>query len=335
VIPKGLQVAAGLIAAAAALLYVTGGVVIALRLLFADFPGVALVGQLPREFLFSVAASEVVGPAIVFGAAIGVLETTQTDDDRFTYGHQPWEEAKRRPSMRSAYVAFFAAAPIALIAPGVVFALARDGDIDGRTPFIVAVVVVGCAALAIWGLLAWKSDGKEAPRTTTETSHAKDRAALVVSGPVLAGGLGLLLWCETGSPRYLGVLAAWFVSLLVVLLAVWLRSEAGAHFRTGGPEAEQKQRVVGAAVLSWSAIALVLVPAFLAVAAARTLPDATVCTTPADGVKYHADGVFVGDTKDRVYIGVEREGRVISIPSANVARVVIGDEAHAQARCPG
>jgi hypothetical protein len=58
----------GGLAAVAGLIYVTGGAVLALRLAFVDLPALGAVGQLPHGFLFSIAASQVLVPALGMGA---------------------------------------------------------------------------------------------------------------------------------------------------------------------------------------------------------------------------------------------------------------------------
>lgn len=70
-----LQVAtriAGLLAALVALVYVIGALVLGLRLALQDLPWANVVSQLPREFLLSVGAGQVLLPALLLGALYGL-----------------------------------------------------------------------------------------------------------------------------------------------------------------------------------------------------------------------------------------------------------------------
>jgi hypothetical protein len=89
----------GLLAGAVAAMYVLGGVVVALRLLFEGFTAstvVAVLGQLPREVIVSTALLEVLGPAAVVGVvatlAYGARNRPlprQGGDDRLDRGPHP------------------------------------------------------------------------------------------------------------------------------------------------------------------------------------------------------------------------------------------------------
>jgi hypothetical protein len=107
-----IQVVVGLLAGIAALIYLAGGAALGLRLLFAGIPGLP-VGYLPREFLFSLGAAEVVVPAFLFGVMFGLLELGQRHDS-LVDGHKAWSEAKNTPELRRTYIAFFGAVPARL-----------------------------------------------------------------------------------------------------------------------------------------------------------------------------------------------------------------------------
>ena len=62
--------------------------------------------------------------------------------------------------------------------------------------------------------------------------------------------------------------------------------------------------------------------------------EAVVCgvrTKSAD--TYDAAGRFVGETKERVYVGDAGNRRIISIPTSRVSRVVIGENAATLSIC--
>jgi hypothetical protein len=66
---KALGLVVGLLAGIVGLLYAIGGGVLTLRLYLQDLPSLTVVGQLPREFLISIALTQIVLPAV---AAAGV-----------------------------------------------------------------------------------------------------------------------------------------------------------------------------------------------------------------------------------------------------------------------
>jgi hypothetical protein len=59
---------AGVLAGLATVVYLAGGVVLSLRLAFVGLPWANVVSQLPREFLISIGAGEVLFPALLVGA---------------------------------------------------------------------------------------------------------------------------------------------------------------------------------------------------------------------------------------------------------------------------
>lgn len=67
-----LSQAFGLLAGFVAIVYVTGGAVLAIRLKENGLPWEPVVGQLPREFLISVGLSQVMLPALAVGGLYGV-----------------------------------------------------------------------------------------------------------------------------------------------------------------------------------------------------------------------------------------------------------------------
>ena len=70
---KTLGLVVGLLAGAVGLLYAIGGGVLTLRLYLEDLPSLTIVGQLPREYLISIALTQIVVPALVVGAAYAAV----------------------------------------------------------------------------------------------------------------------------------------------------------------------------------------------------------------------------------------------------------------------
>jgi hypothetical protein len=65
---KALGLVVGLLAGVVGLLYAIGGGVLTLRLYLEDLPSLTVVGQLPREFLISIALTQIVLPALAVAA---------------------------------------------------------------------------------------------------------------------------------------------------------------------------------------------------------------------------------------------------------------------------
>jgi hypothetical protein len=58
----------GLLAGAAAVVYLTGAIVLAGRLLFAQLPAQSVIGQLPRELLIGIGMAQVILPALIIAS---------------------------------------------------------------------------------------------------------------------------------------------------------------------------------------------------------------------------------------------------------------------------
>jgi hypothetical protein len=118
---KSIAQLAGLLVGFVALLYAAGGGVLALRLYFQDLPSLTVVGQLPREFLISIALTQLLLPALLVAAVYGAVRLLFRPTPmprRFVAG---W-------SLHAAGVA------LALLATGVGWLLARNTDGSHRLP---------------------------------------------------------------------------------------------------------------------------------------------------------------------------------------------------------
>jgi hypothetical protein len=335
----GLQAVVGLLAGVAALIYVTGGLVLALRLSFAGLPSIAVVGQLPRGFLFSLGATQVVAPAIVIGAVVGLLDLGQNAPRRLRFGHLPWWYAKNDEGLRKTYIRFYGVAPAVLIAPAAAYALAHAPKV-GRRGLLFAVL--GLALLAgIWSLAtAWRSSGIIV--TSEQMSDVKALEGRNHDLPdgihgaewawISAGALWALvgaIWIRIGSSSetwsYFSLLGAWLAALLMVLLLVWLRGVIGQRAR-----AVQTDTLAGLTmltILSWGATALVAVPGLVALAAALPLESATACAPAVGNERATTIGRLVGETSDRVYIGDTQHHRILAIRTDDVPTFIFGQNA--------
>jgi hypothetical protein len=346
-----LQVAIGLLAGLAAVVYIAGGAALGLRLLFAGLPALP-VGQLPREFLFSLGAAQIVVPACALGVIAGLIELGQRHES-LVYGHLPWSEAKLRPALRRTYVVYYATAPFLLIAPGLLVVLISDDaltDEPGRWMPWVALGAVVAVAVGAWWLSVRDSPATDRESPLRESEPKSPRLLTGFAGSfVISAAFALWWWREADDTRYLGIVGAWAVSALFALFAVWCRAQVGARHRRNSarvlkvaePEPEKRSEIAGippspvVVVLSWAATALLVMPALVFVIAAWPLSEAVVCANPSESTTYAASGRFVGETKDRVYIGVKRSRRIISVPTSDVSRLLVGREAAHTERCNG
>jgi hypothetical protein len=314
----------GLFAGAATLIYATGGAILALRLLFDGIPGLSVVPVLPREFLISLGATQVVFPAIVIGALLGIVELGQTSQ-RLIDGHRAWGHTNDRPRLRRLYLAAYCILPLLLIAPGAAIALSRDGEIGTPAAFWIAA---GCGLLCCTAVLAFVFLAVEEEPSTAGASGATSANPPKVLGFFSVGvplllvscGLSSIPYWVTGDSNLLALLVAWLLSFLVVLLWVFLRGGIGKQARDHRPPATTLT------ILSWATTALLAVPALVAVAAAQPLEEAKVCTKSPPEDSYTATGTYIGETKERVYVGDQHGHRVISIPTDEVTRVAFGRE---------
>jgi protein-S-isoprenylcysteine O-methyltransferase Ste14 len=315
-----LQILVGLLAGVAALIYITGGIVLALRLALSGLPALGVVGQLPREFLFSLGFGLVVAPSVAFGITAGLLETGQVNRT-FYDSHQPWRVVKRWKERRRAYLAFYGALPVLVIAPGLVVAMSRDPDltVTQKRWLVAGVCVIALAELVNWSVRALRS------REVTQVPEDRQRFGPMawlwsVHGLLLVAALALWvrLSVEPASWAYFGLCAAWLAGFLTALLVVYIRATVGDQYR----KAEVERERVALTVASWGAYAVLAVPLCVGVAAATKIEDGVVCSIPAEGKTFNVGGDFVGETKEHVYIG--SEGRIYSIPTDKVTRLIAG-----------
>jgi hypothetical protein len=339
---SGLQVIVGLFAGLAAVIYLTGGATLGLRLLWAGLPTLP-VGQLPREFLFSLGAAQVVLPALAVGLVVGFLELGQ-DLRRLKKGHLRWSEAKQITAVRRAYIAFYATIPFVLIIPGTAIASGTDDRIENKWTVLTVLGVIALISLLVW--IRFVRRAKLEDRGPPQTEPHDDLgfvawSAILVPGLLLSLALGGWMWWMTDHDlRYFGTVGAWAVAVFFALLTVWLRSRAGEKTRKELPDADpdsdaNKRADVspGLVVVSWCATAVLAVPVFMGVTAAWPLTGAVVCAQQVKDRPYVVAGKFVGETKDRVYIGDDKNRRLISVPAANVSRLLVGSDAANRKAC--
>jgi hypothetical protein len=214
--------------------------------------------------------------------------------------------------------------------------LPRDVLISIGLSQIVLPVALAAGLYAAWRLVR----GATAPsmRLVRQWSEHSRRGWLELLGAGAVGALavvGLLGPAEghvRAGPRGLAWLLpiAFLITLLSVLVGLSLRARLVAAY--------------GDSARSWSApaavarmtlvLALVAVPVCVLFAGAYfPLLPARVCTVNEPGV----EGVLIGETSDRTYIGEQRKrGKldVFSIPSSQTTRTIIGGRRAPASACP-
>lgn len=239
------------------MIYLTGGLVLALRLFFADTEWEIVIGQLPREVLISIGMAEVVLPSLAVAALYGAF---RLKGGSTAIGPQvlkePWTAELERIE---------------------------------KGKFAATAVVIG-------GLL------------------------------VLPGGI----WAATAhDPGKLTLLpVAWAISSLLAWAALNARARIWKRFP------DEAWNGLRAVALMMVVVALVVIPGSIAFWAARPLSDARVCVV---GQTEPVDGLFIGETSNRVYVAGFTAGsdprEISSIPTARIERVRIGPDAEAEG-CP-
>jgi hypothetical protein len=136
---------AGLLAGFVALVYVTGGVVMALRLAFKNLPWDNVVSQLPREFLISIGLGQVLIPALLVGGLYGFFRLLRTDRAKPPELHRLRDAGARRGAV-GGYARTLA---VLSIPPALIFIRgAWRGDLGLEVLPVIALTVILLAAVA-------------------------------------------------------------------------------------------------------------------------------------------------------------------------------------------
>ncbi len=141
----------GLLAGVVAAVYVLGGLVIALRMLFDAFSlnsAVTIVGQLPRELVISTAMLNVLLPAATVGLAFGLIAALVVG----LWGSPLSTSSGTSISGRIGRKAIFliVLVTLALVAPAIVHAYQTDGWSPGLLTSLAGIVATFAAAYAGW-----------------------------------------------------------------------------------------------------------------------------------------------------------------------------------------
>jgi hypothetical protein len=139
----------GLLAALATTVYLTGGIVMALRLRFEDLPWGNVVSQLPREFLISIGAGQVLFPSLLVGLLYGLYRLARRERPDVPRAYGLREGWAARSVLGARYIATFAllSTPLALV-----MAFSTRSEAHNEVPLeflMVAAVLFLLAAVAV------------------------------------------------------------------------------------------------------------------------------------------------------------------------------------------
>jgi hypothetical protein len=173
---KALGLVVGLLAGIVGLLYAIGGGVLTLRLYLEDLPSLTVVGQLPREFLISIALTQIVLPAV---AAAGVYLAWRvlfrSSAGPPTNLVRQWRRRGFRSWAELGLVSLLIA--LVLTLPAAAPALKREGFDKEK---LNAAVAIALAATVVVELGALKARATLAERERFTWSTARPRIAMVL-----------------------------------------------------------------------------------------------------------------------------------------------------------
>jgi hypothetical protein len=142
-----LRDALGALAGVAAIVYITGGFIIGLRLGSAKLPTASVVGQLPRDLLISVGLSQGLFPALFLGAVHAGFRSAIYRDDAPQRLKGMYFDKSRGGRVRHILWTFGATAIV--LAPAVIASVLRNGSaLHQHSTFF-------WVSLAIIALLTW------------------------------------------------------------------------------------------------------------------------------------------------------------------------------------
>jgi hypothetical protein len=258
---------------------------------------------------------------VLIGTVFGLVQLADERNKVLKRSHHEWGTAKHQENARMAFLWFFLAAPIVLIAPAAMVAIHREPKVEQPWAFYVVIGVTSIAAFTGWCRRARVLRMESMSGADPIPSKKKRLRRLYSPWAWMAGGgifwalLAGWLAYESESPKYAALVGAWLVAVMVTALVPYLRGRIRLLYE------RDETRVARAVALSCLSSALLAVPALAALAAALPLPGAVAC---GEG-NYLTEGRFVGETKDRVYIGDDKRGRIVDLPTRKVDRVYIGD----------
>jgi hypothetical protein len=165
--------AIGLIAGAVAFVYLLGGLVIALRMIFDRFTleeTVGLIGQLPREFVVTAGFVEVVGISALVGLVAGLVLAAFNRPKRVQSKDKRWPKLTDQRLLRMPTWFWLIGLAVVLVAPSAAW-LALASDLK-PLPSVVAIVA---AALPSYGVVCLGWYGLRRVGMTAKADGEKER----------------------------------------------------------------------------------------------------------------------------------------------------------------
>jgi hypothetical protein len=185
-------------------------------------------------------------------------------------------------------------------------------------------------------LLLWPTP---APRRFVRQWDERRWLELVAAGaiPALLVTTGMALGVDRERVGWSGLSwllpVTFLLTLLVVLVALNVRARLAERYG----DTERRWNTAGSVVRMSLVCALAFVPACVVFAGTIRLLDAKVCTTAGSTSEQSVQGVLIGETSDRTYIGQTKRPHkpllVFSVPMSQITETFIGGDAGSRA-CP-
>ncbi|HEX5714084.1 MAG TPA: hypothetical protein VFX85_12290 [Solirubrobacterales bacterium] len=171
----------GLFAGLATLVYAAGAIVITGRLALMNIPGDPVVASLPRDFVLSTGAGQVIIPALVVGALYALFRLLRDKRSRPRAIHR-WRHGRAtRAKVAFVYLATF----VAMLLPALVvwhLGGAEDPDLDLALPVLAVLAIVA---------IAWSESRAVAARRLTKRARQwnSTRSAAIMAGLYALGAV--------------------------------------------------------------------------------------------------------------------------------------------------
>jgi hypothetical protein len=179
--------AIGLIAGAVAFVYLLGGLVIALRMIFDRFTleeTVGLIGQLPREFVVTAGFVEVIGVSALVGLIAGLVLAAFNRPNRDRRGSETWPNLTDKAFGPAPTWLLLIVLALLFAAPSVLW-LVLAGDLKP----LASVVAIVAAALPSYGAVCLGWYGLRQVGMTPESGGKRSRGQRALVGGVVWAGM--------------------------------------------------------------------------------------------------------------------------------------------------
>jgi hypothetical protein len=189
---------AGLLAGLATVVYLAGGVVLALRLAFVGLPWGDVVSQLPRQFLISIGTGQVLFPALLVGALYALSRLLRAGRAQLPSPHRWRDGANTRLLTVQEYLRVWGvlALPLAfiLLTRGLHF------DFEWVTWKAVTVIAVGLLVLAVTAIAVQETRAAVIQTVQSSLHWEGWRMVAVMAGLYVAAAIPAMMAAAASVP---------------------------------------------------------------------------------------------------------------------------------------